>query len=528
MPSPITSSSTSNVGLSHTLSIDALLGATKWGGAVGTGTRLSFSFPWANSSIANFAEWNATTYKWSALSEVASGSHFGLNVAQRAAARSAILSWAEVANIGAYEVAESSSNVGDVRFTWTNDQSQGAAWGWAYYPESQPLGGDVSLNANVDSSTASWASGSSNYQALLHEVGHALGLKHPFDGSAVLPVSQDNEKYTVMAYDSAPHSLYYSVDGQSWTGYYVQPETPMVFDIAAIQYLYGANKTYHTGNDTYAFDPAKAFLKTLWDAAGNDTISASNFTLPCHIDLTPGSYSSLHFALPSVTWVTYDGTENLGIAYGCIIENAEGGSGNDTFVGNAANNQFRGNAGIDTVTYGTFRAIHTVTKAGDAYSVKGPAGGVNGQDTDTLSSIERIQFVDKSIALDIDGTAGQVYRLYQAAFNRTPDLGGLGFWIAGMDHDGVSLSGVSAGFINSAEFTSVYGANPTSSQIVTRFYENVLHRAPEQGGYDYWMYQVEHGMQVTQVLTFFSESAENQAQVIGVIQNGIEYSQYGA
>ncbi len=119
-------------------------------------------------------------------------------------------------------------------------------------------------------------------------------------------------------------------------------------------------------------------------------------------------------------------------------------------------------------------------------------------------------------------------RIYQAAFNRVPDLGGLGFWIAGMDNDGVSLSGVSAGFINSAEFTSVYGANPTNSEIVTRFYENVLHRAPEQGGYDYWMYQVEHGMQVTQVLTFFSESAENQAQVIGVIQNGIEYSQYAA
>ena len=463
MPSPITSSSTSIVNLSNKLSIDALLNPTKWGGVVGAGTSLSFSFPWASSSIANFAEWNARTYKWSAISESASSLHFGLNVEQQAAARGAMLSWAEVANIGAYEVAESSSNVGDVRFTWTTDQSQEAAWGWAYYPGGQPSGGDASLHAstgNCDSSTEQWVIGSWNYEALLHEIGHALGLKHPFDGSVVLPTSQNNAQYTVMSYDSAPHNLYYAFDGQYWTGYYIQPETPTVLGIAAIQYLYGANTTYHTGNDTYTFDPAKPFLKMLWDAAGNDTISSSNFTLPCHIDLTP-------------------------------------------------------------------------------------------------------------------------------------DLGGLGFWIAGMDHDGVSLSRVSAGFINSAGFASVYGTNPTNAQIV-RLYENVLHRAPEQGGYDYWMHQIVNGMQTTQGLTFINvkrpefrtqksiadsndamrtgksekqpthlprssttpgtsnfsllescsevssygvtrnsafivrESVENQAQVIGVIQNGIEYSQYAA
>ena len=91
----------------------------------------------------------------------------------------------------------------------------------------------------------------------------------------------------------------------------------------------------------------------------------------------------------------------------------------------------------------------------------------------------------------------------------------------------MTLLQVSAGFVDSAEFKSVYGQNPTDSEVVTRFYQNVLHRAPEQAGYDYWMNQLQSGLQTrTQVLTGFSESPENQAQIIGVIQNGIEYTQH--
>jgi hypothetical protein len=108
-----------------------------------------------------------------------------------------------------------------------------------------------------------------------------------------------------------------------------------------------------------------------------------------------------------------------------------------------------------------------------------------------------------------------------------PDKGGLGDWIYGMDN-GMTLLDVSAGFVGSAEFKSVYGQNPTNAEVVTRFYQNVLHRDPEQGGYDYWMNQLQSGLQTrTQVLTGFSESPENQTQVIGVIQNGIEYTPHG-
>jgi hypothetical protein len=142
--------------------------------------------------------------------------------------------------------------------------------------------------------------------------------------------------------------------------------------------------------------------------------------------------------------------------------------------------------------------------------------------TTLLANVERLQFADKMVALDIGGNAGESYRLYQAAFNRTPDKGGLGFWIDAMDH-GQSLKEVAANFIDSAEFRQMYGANPNDSQYVDALYQNVLHRTPDAAGYDFWL----HALQIApraEVLVNFSESAENQTQVIGAIANGIEFT----
>ena len=134
----------------------------------------------------------------------------------------------------------------------------------------------------------------------------------------------------------------------------------------------------------------------------------------------------------------------------------------------------------------------------------------------------RVVFQDKTVALDINGTAGQAYRIYQAAFNRTPDNGGLKYWIGIMD-SGVSLSTVSSGFIGSAEFQKLYGTNPTNEHFVTKLYDNVLHRTPDSGGYKYWVDLLNKGgIDKINALVNFSESNENQAGVIGVIQNGID------
>jgi hypothetical protein len=139
-----------------------------------------------------------------------------------------------------------------------------------------------------------------------------------------------------------------------------------------------------------------------------------------------------------------------------------------------------------------------------------------------LANVERLQFGDGAVALDVNGNAGESYRLYQAAFDRTPDKAGLSFWIHAMD-DGQSLLDVATGFVNSSEFVQKYGANTSDAQFVSALYQNVLHRAPDASGYDFWL-QALHDTSRAQVLVDFSESTENQAQIIGTIQHGIDYT----
>ena len=89
---------------------------------------------------------------------------------------------------------------------------------------------------------------------------------------------------------------------------------------------------------------------------------------------------------------------------------------------------------------------------------------------------------------------------------------------------GVSLHNVAAGFVASAEFKALYGASPTPTQFVTKLYDNVLHRAPDAGGFAYWVGAVTSGnASMVDTLSSFSESAENKVQVTGAIQSGIEY-----
>ena len=89
-----------------------------------------------------------------------------------------------------------------------------------------------------------------------------------------------------------------------------------------------------------------------------------------------------------------------------------------------------------------------------------------------------------------------------------------------------SLASVASGFVSSAEFKTLYGASPTNAQIVTKFYENVLHRAPESGGYNYWLGLLNSGLNVANVLAAFSESPENVSGVSAVIEKGMRYTPY--
>lgn len=197
-----------------------------------------------------------------------------------------------------------------------------------------------------------------------------------------------------------------------------------------------------------------------------------------------------------------------------------GDAGNDVLNGGGGNDVLSGGSGIDTAVFNGNRSAYNLSKINGSNIVS----GTNADGTDTLVDIERLQFSDKNIALDITGNSGQAYRLYQAAFDRKPDLAGLGYWIKDMDK-GSSLTTVAAGFFQSQEFQILYGSSPDTTTLITNFYHNVLHRAPDQAGFDYWASELNSGkITPAGALASFCESTENQALVIGVIQNGIEYT----
>jgi hypothetical protein len=230
--------------------------------------------------------------------------------------------------------------------------------------------------------------------------------------------------------------------------------------------------------------------------------------------------------LPSVTYNDFLiaaglGNDTIQVQGGGGRLNVNAGAGNDVITSLSGSHQIDGGAGFDTLVFDATLNSVAITKSGNGFQIK----AVNGADTDIVSNVERVQFTDQNIALDINGVGGQAFRVYQAAFNRQPDLAGLGYWINDLDH-GLTLTNVAGGFFQSAEFVALYGSStPTDNVLITKLYQNVLHRQPDQAGFDYWASQLKIGG-ITQagVLASFSESPENQVQVLGSIQNGIEYT----
>ena len=284
-----------------------------------------------------------------------------MTLAEEQAVRDVLQLYQEIAGVSFTEVADAGMG-GQLRFG-TYSQTGAANAAYAYDPGSYEQCGDVWINrdsAGYDTPI----SGDYSFETLIHEIGHALGLKHPGPyGGGVPPylaAGVDNTQYTVMSYNSRTDALYREVTGTTANDIHfidVNASTQMLYDVAAMQFIYGANTATRSGNDIYTFDPALPFFKAIWDGGGTDTISVSNFTEACTIDLRAGYYSSIRMVsdpLPQGfsggTQPTYLGIDNLAISLGCIIENAIGGSGNDILTGNDASNNLEGGAGGDTFT----------------------------------------------------------------------------------------------------------------------------------------------------------------------------------
>ncbi|WP_307727770.1 FKBP-type peptidyl-prolyl cis-trans isomerase [Massilia sp. TS11] len=169
-------------------------------------------------------------------------------------------------------------------------------------------------------------------------------------------------------------------------------------------------------------------------------------------------------------------------------------------------------------------ANYSFSKTADGYVVTDNTGKEAAR---TVAATARLRFTDISLSFDIDGIPGQAYRLYRAAFARTPDVGGLGFWLGVLDK-GYSLEAAANGFVDSQEYKTLYASATSNSDIVSKYYLNVLERKGDAGGLAFWsgILDRKDGTPAG-VLVGFSESPENKSGTASLVQNGIVYQEDG-
>jgi len=271
----------------------------------------------------------------------------------------------------------------------------------------------------------------------------------------------------------------------------------------------------------------------LQDAAGNIVknpglsqvagAAGHQLTLEPYINFQPGASYTLTIPAASVLDLAGNQAAPVTLHFTTAPAAASGSAGNDVLLGSGTGLKLDAGAGHDTVYYSQPESNYQFQRNADgtlSVQLKGAATG------DLLTGVERLAFSDGALSFDSSGQDAQVYRLYLAAFHRYPDPQGLGYWMSTMDH-GVSLHDVASSYIQSAEFSSLYGANPSDMQFINLLYSNVLHRAPDADGSAYWQAALQHGGSRADLLINFSESTENQAAVIGSIKNGFLFTPFG-
>jgi Ca2+-binding RTX toxin-like protein len=297
-----------------------------------------------------------------------------LNFTQQSAVRQIVGQVGGFTNLGFTEL---SANPGaaQMRYAMSDDPNTAHAYypgtgngGDSWYNNSGPLDDDGTRGTpRYDNPVV----GNYGYLTFVHETGHALGLKHGHESPALSP-DRDSMEFSVMTYRgyiNAPTGENGGYKNETW-GF---AQTFMMYDIAALQRMYGADFTYNAGDSIYTWSPGTgAFLingstqwtpggnrvfMTIWDGGGNDTYDLSNYAGAVTIDLRPGEWtttSAVQLANLGGGNMARGNVANALLFSGdtrSLIENAIGGSGNDVLIANQAVNRLTGGGGADVFRF---------------------------------------------------------------------------------------------------------------------------------------------------------------------------------
>ena len=339
--------------------------------------------------------------------------------------RSILAEYSQVINFTFTEITETATQHADQRFAKSNSPSTA----WAYLPTPADIGGDAWFN-NATHWYDTPVMGNYAYMAMMHEIGHTMGLKHPQNSSGAfgfMPTDKDSLEYTLMSYKSYTGAPMTALSNEAW-GY---PQSLMMYDVAALQEMYGANYATNSGDTVYKWDPttgeefingvgqgrpgANRVFMNIWDGGGHDTYDFSNYTTNLKVNLNPGAWTTMSTAQLAALGAGHyaDGNISNSLLYhgnvASLIEDVIGGSGNDTIIGNDADNHITGGAGNDYIDGGAgndtavysgvqanYQLVHNADGSWTVTDLR--AGSPDG--TDTLVNIENLQFKDVIVSLN--------------------------------------------------------------------------------------------------------------------------------
>ncbi|WP_295523712.1 M10 family metallopeptidase [Limnohabitans sp. Rim8] len=411
------------------------------------------------------------------------------------------------------EVADTAAAFGQLRFG-ANQQTSTKGIAFTANPANGDLAGDVWMDVD---SLAQLTEGSEGWQALLHEIGHALGLVHPETDLAaptVLLSRWDHNGYTLMSETQSPNGLW-----QSWYG---------VLDLQALRSLYGPGAaTPSPGNNWHTLTDQQGLkLGTLSDASGHDTLDLSKLSQGAYVELVPGSFISVGVSASGGASLN-----NLYIDSTTLIEDVVGTAYDDVLIGNSANNRFTPGTGNDMVDgAGGFNTVQmSAVRSAYRLSVDEQTGRVliqsvdGASGADELQNIHRVFFADCAVALDMAVTGSTVAKVLGAVFGKKAvadrTFAGIGVTLLDQGDTPESLMDKALNFRLGNDFSV--------QAEVKLLFENLIGRAPNAAEASYYEGLVTNGVHTFNSLAWMAANTSfntDNIQLAGLMQTGLDYA----